>query len=232
MNKIKLIYDVVKAMKEKEVCQGLIKVEGQKDQSRVFNFTNEFEKNILNGQLKLKINTDLDYAGKKVKHESSTELQMSNCANHSWHGFGRHLHHRHAFLHHEGEQKQGCLKDKLAALLFILDTLNKTKVEEQEDKSLLVSLNIEEIPADLQEVLRKRMELKHPHEGDPGPNTKTRRCLMNEFCAMENPAITLNIWVSAKNEIQKAVLAVAGQQKDEAGQSHELSLRAELSLEA
>ncbi|MBA1334954.1 MAG: hypothetical protein HPY66_0575 [Firmicutes bacterium] len=213
MGKTKLIYDVVKTMKEKEVFKGTINVEGKKGQTRVFDFSNEFEKNTLNGQVKSKIYTELDYEGRK-------------------NSFGRHMHHRHAFLHDESCRRQGSIKDKLAILAFMLDTLNNMKIDEQEDKGFLVSININEIPDDLKEAIRKRMEHRNMHRCDEtGQDSDKHICFMKEFFTAEKTNVALNIWVSEKNEVQRVVLAVEGKQEGGPGEGHEVSLKAELCLE-
>ena len=50
MNKIKVLYDVVKTMKEKEVFKGNVKFEAAKGAVKVLSFSNEFETNIKSGE--------------------------------------------------------------------------------------------------------------------------------------------------------------------------------------
>lgn len=69
MNKIKLLYDVFKTVKSKEVFTGVFKAEIEKDQMKVFAIQNEFEKNLSTGQIKSKVNAEADYVGRTVGDE-------------------------------------------------------------------------------------------------------------------------------------------------------------------
>ncbi|TCL76403.1 hypothetical protein EDC14_1002162 [Hydrogenispora ethanolica] len=76
MNKVQLMYDVVKALREKQVLQGAFQVEGRKDGAAVFHLATEFEKNTATGECRSKIRTEYDYEGRRLKHESETELNL------------------------------------------------------------------------------------------------------------------------------------------------------------
>lgn len=65
MNKIKVLYDVFKTMKEKEVFKGKLKFEATKGEVKVLSFSNEFETNTKNGETKAAINVDFDAEGKR-----------------------------------------------------------------------------------------------------------------------------------------------------------------------
>lgn len=118
MNKIKLMYDVVKTMKEKELINGNLTVEGTKDQVQFVRFANEFQRNLLTGDVKAKISTQLDVEGKKVKHESSTEFTLNHNRQGMFHHFGMHMHEHHR-LHHSGQGHS--FKDKLTVLAFVFE---------------------------------------------------------------------------------------------------------------
>ena len=55
MSKLKIMVDVINTMKEKEVISGTFKAVGIKDQVEIGHFINEFEKNLTNGETKVKI---------------------------------------------------------------------------------------------------------------------------------------------------------------------------------
>jgi len=219
MNKIKLLYDVVKTMKEKEVFNGTLRLEGKKNLIKVFSFVNEFEKNTLNGQTKAKISTELDFEGKKVKHESSTEFNKGNCHDHMFHGLKRLIHDH----HNHNDRKCGGIKEKLSKLAFVLDTMNNMKIDEQADKTLVLSLNISELPENMKKIMHERINNKmmSNHHG--------HHC-MKEIFTMENSNIELNIWINKNNEVEKIVVTVNGKQKDELADLQEINLRGELSF--
>jgi hypothetical protein len=223
------MYDVITTMKDKEVIKGILKVEGLKDQTKIMTLANEFEKNLLTGETKVKLSTELDYDGKKVKHESQTEFTMQGCHGSRHHGFMKHLHHHHHHHdHHCGEHQDDLkgrgLKGKLTKLAFVLSILNQIKAEEKEDKSVILSLDIKEIPDEIKEVCRDRISQRpmseaHQHHG-----------FMKEFLTLQDPTIKCNLWISKNREIEKISVTVGGKQINELNENHDLNLKAELSL--
>lgn len=233
MSKLKLMYDVINTMKDKEAISGALKVEGMKDQTKIANFTNEFEKNLVTGETKVKLSTELDYDGKKMKHESQTEFTMQGCHRHGHHGFMNHMHHMHRMNHgHQGShcgehfdvRECGGIKAKLAKLAFVLNIFNQIKLEEEEDKSVFLSLSLNEFPDEMKKAFQERMSLRtmpehHQHHG-----------FMKEFLTLKEAAVELNVLVGKNREIEKVTLTVDGKQLNELNESHDLNLKAELCL--
>lgn len=230
MSKLKLMYDVINTMKDKEAISGALKVEGIKDQTKIANFTNEFEKNLATGETKVKLSTELDYDGKKVKHESQTEFTMQGCHRRGHHGFMNHMHHMNH--HHQGNhcgeqfdaQECGGIKAKLTKLAFVLNILNQIKLEEKEDKSVLLSLSLNEFPDEMKKAFRERMSQRtmsehHQHHG-----------FMKEFFTLQEAKVELNVWISKNREVEKITLTVDGKQLNELNENHDLNLKAELCL--
>lgn len=227
MNKIKVLYDVVKTMKDKDFFNGTLSVEGRKDQVKIFGFNNEFEKNITDGQVKAKINLELDHEGKKVKHESSTEFNMHNLHGHCHHGFMNHMrfHHCHGHQHNHMEGMKRCgIKEKLTKFTLLLNILNSIKIEEQKDKSLLLALSFDEIHEDIKKIIHEKLQHKKMHQNDDV------HCAVKEFSCMENPNASLNILINKNNEVEKIALKIDGKQKDELNEIHQMNLNAELCL--
>jgi hypothetical protein len=212
MNKIKLLYDVVTTLKDKETLTGVIKAAICKEQVTLFSLQNEFAKNLLTGQTKAKISTGLDYEGKKVQHESTTEFTMPGHCHHRHHEFFKHIH------HHAGQC--GGIKGKLSKLAFALSILNSLQVEEQEQGTIVVSLNMNEVPEDMKEMLREKMSHARAHHEHHG--------FMKEFCTMEACDFTFTMLVNKKHEIEKIAVTLAGTQRDEQHQPHDLTAIAEL----
>ena len=67
MNKLKIMYDVVRKMKDKKSIKGTFKAEGLKDQAEIFSIDNAFERNNHEGQTKGKTRLEVDCEGKKMK---------------------------------------------------------------------------------------------------------------------------------------------------------------------
>ncbi|MDR3599529.1 MAG: hypothetical protein P4L49_03460 [Desulfosporosinus sp.] len=226
MSKIKLMYDVINTMKEKEVISGIFKAEAKKDQLTIARFTNEFENNLSTGETKIKLNTELDYDGKKVKHESQTEFTMQGHHRHMHHGFMRHMQHHHSNQCDElhDDQKCGGIKGKLTKLAFVLNIFNQMKVEEKEDKSIIISLTLNEIPDEMKKAFQERMSQRimsehHQHQG-----------FMKEFLTLQEPKLELNLWISKNKEVEKILVVVGGKQINDLNDSHDLNLNAELRL--
>jgi len=223
------MYDVINTMKEKEVIRGTLKAVGLKDQVEIGHFINEFEKNLTNGETKVKISTEFDCDGKKLKHDSQSEFTMQGCcSSHKHHGFLKHMHHHHAHSN-SGDQNQDhpkcCgIKGKFTKLAFLLNILNQIKVDENEDKSVILSLNLTEIPEELKKVFNERMSQhtkpeNHPHHG-----------FMKECCTLKDPKIGVNIWINKAREVEKIVVTVDGNHSEGLNENHVVSLQAELLL--
>jgi hypothetical protein len=218
MNKIKVLYDVVKAMKNKEAFNGTLTVQIHKDETQLFSLSNEFETNLLTGQTKAKINTGLDYDGKTAKHESNTEFTLPRSGECQHHEFIKHLHPSHD-VGREG------LKGKLSRLTFALSILTALQTEEQEDKTIIISLSATDLPEDTKALLREKMSRA-------GACQHHRHGFLKEFCAPDNPDFAVNLFVNKISEVEKVVVTFVGTQKDGQNAPHDLTVRAELSLSA
>jgi phosphoribosylformylglycinamidine (FGAM) synthase-like enzyme len=213
MNKIKLLYDVVKTLRGKDILRGVATGQIQKDQVRVFYVKNEFEKDLLTSKTKANITTEVDYEGKQVKHQSITEF--TNCC----HG-GQH----HKLFKHMHSGGCGGLKQKLTKLAFVLHLLNSLKAEEQSDKSTLVTLEITELPEEIKALLQEKMSSADCCHGHGS------QCFMKEFCSIEKGNFSLAMSVNKDNEIEKLVITFEGTQHNEQNEQHSLSINAELQL--
>lgn len=220
MNKIKLLYDVVKTMRDKETLAGKLTVEGQKDHNRVFALTNEFTKNNSTGQIKADINVEAEREGHAFKHRSQTEFV---------HGYG-HRHERHGermrrWHHGHEEQHGGMWKHKWNRLAFAMHVLNELNVKEQEDGGAELTLELNECPPELRRHLQEKWDSRHkghastPHAAFPA-----------EWLMAENPLLKLNVRLNANREIERVRLSVEGTAPDEEKKQHELFLCAELEL--
>ncbi|WP_170932692.1 hypothetical protein [Desulfosporosinus sp. FKB] len=229
MSGFKLLYDVINTMKDKEVINGTLKVVGTKDQTKIVDFKNEFEKNLSSGETKVKINSELDYNGKKFKHESQTEFTIPECHGHMRHGFMKHHHHH--FYHQGGcgiEDQEGLrsigIRGKLTRLAYILNVINQIKVEENEDQSFKLSLSLKELPEEMKKVFQERIS-QHRHS-----EHHQHHALMNEFFALQDSDFQFNLWINNAKEIERTLLTVKGKQIQETDELHNLQLTAELLL--
>lgn len=219
MNKLKFFYDVVKTLRSKEVIDGVATVEVKKDQGKIFYVKNQFQKNLTTKQTTANITSEVDYDGKRVKHQSTTEFTNHCFGDGMNHKLFKHMHH----MHHADGQCGG-FKTKLTKLAFVLGLLDNIKVDQQEDKTILMTLELTELPEDIKILLQEKMshaESFHDQE---------RCCFMKEFCCLEKGAFSLAMSVSKDYEIEKIVIAFDGVQQNEQQEQHALSIVAELEL--
>jgi hypothetical protein len=193
MNKIKVLYDVVKTMKKKEMVNGIINLEVVKGETKVVSFINEFSRNAVNGDVKAKISNEINIDGKKVKNEINSEFNMKDCPHHKFH-HGMHMQHGHKF----------------SKALFILNALNNLKVEEKDDKSIL-SLDLNEVLKEGKEI---RAEFEKKTEGSEDKNIfepHKHHEFMKQFLCSEYKDAVLNITVNKNNEVEKIEISANGE---------------------
>ena len=106
---------------------------------------------LIRGQGKSKIVTVLDYEGKKVRHESSTEFNLQDCYGGKHHDFIKGMH---KYQYHHGEAKCCGFKGKLSKLAFLLNVLNDMEVQELDDKGVMLTIHIDEIPEELKNAIK------------------------------------------------------------------------------
>jgi len=209
MNKIKVLYDVAKVMRAKDSLSGTINIAAAKDTAEAFRFVNEFSKDMVSGKTIAKISTVVDHDGKQIKHESTTEFKQN-----SDHGDGHHWCTRHPGFHHHHSGRHGIgLKGKLDRLIHVLGALNDMKIVEQDDKSLLLSLDLTGIPEDMREAFREIMLHKHH-----GPE-----CL-NGTHAIEKASLECKI--SKNYEVEIITASVQGKLVEDNEQNHDVVLNA------
>lgn len=229
MNKIKLMYDVAKTMREKEVFTGSLAINGKRDQIDCFSFTNEFEKNTSTGQVKLKIKINMNCDGKQMKHESSSEFNIQNLR-------ARMRHHHHHMGHNfdfqsccsdDPERCDSGFKTRMSGLMFILRVIDDMKVEELENNELALSIKLDELP----EGLANRMHSRFQHRMSPGNlQGHPRHPVMKALCCLEKPQIMVNIKLNQDKAIEAINITADGKRKDESDNLHDVNIKADLML--
>ena len=256
MNKLKLMYDVVKTMKEKENLKGTFQAEGTKDRMKVFGCANEFARNTATGETRIKLNTEFDWQGQKMKHESSTEFNSKGFRGGMRPGMIRHMHGHpgafagqvfpehgpfHAHFHHG--MHCGGFKEGLSRIGLLLQVLNNIKLEEKEDQTVVLSLNGADFPEEFRQALQERMKARQEmcqqarRNFDPGMAAEAPagkipglHGFLKELHDVENPEFAINMTVNKNFEIEKAVLQCSGKRKDESGRENDLAVKAEVNF--
>ncbi|WP_040292832.1 hypothetical protein [Acetonema longum] len=220
MNRIKVLYDAVMAMRKKETFNGTLTVQVNKDDVRLFSLRNEFVKNLLTGQTKAKITTDLNYDGTTFNHESNTEFTRQpsgECRQHHFHNLHPHFQHFHEAGRHGGWQ------GRLARLAFGFSILSALQIEEQEGKPVIM-LSAADLSEDARDLFREhliRFGACRQHQ---------RHGLFREICQADEPDFAARIFLNANHEIEKAVIIFAGTRQDEQNTAHDVTAKVELSL--
>ena len=216
MNKLKLMYDVVKTLRDQDTIDGVATVEVQKDQGKIFYVKNQFQKNLVTMQTTTTITSEVDYEGKKVKHQSTTEFTNQCPGNGMRYKFFKHM-------HHSGD-KCGGIKAKLTKLTFVLGLLNSVKVEEQEDKANLITLEITSLPEEIKMHIQEKMS--HIESG----HNQDRCCFCKESCCIEKGKFSFAMSVNKDYGIEKIVITFDGIQHNEENEQHTLEIVGELQL--
>jgi hypothetical protein len=154
MNKIKLLYDVTRAMKNLEKIEGVLQVKVHKNDEEVFSLRNAFEKNEA-GKTRTTVSSVLNLDGGQVTRESTTEFDLS----------GR-CHHGHGVLHrmfHEHHGKDRCcgVRGMFGKLSLAFGILSSLEVEEKGDGEAVVSLHLSEAPGELRAALLEKLQHKY-----------------------------------------------------------------------
>lgn len=216
MNKIKLLYDVMKTIKTKEVVTGVLQAQIEKDQVAIFSIQNEFEKNLSTGQTKAKITASVDYAGRSDRHEQhagETDGRSFRARRQESHG---HMHHWHAHI------REG-LRERFTRYLFALSLLNHLQVEEQEDKMTALFLHARDLPEDMKQMLYQKINrvLAHHHHGHD---------LVKE-CSAERLDVLIRMVIDENDEIKKILITTAEATTEAQAGQPEFKAQAELSLQ-
>lgn len=222
MNKLKVIYDVVRKMKDKDSIKGVLMAEGTKDQIKIFEVNNTFEKDIKTGQCKGKTNIEADCNGKKVKIENNIEMQGMEEGNHCC--FMKHMHSFHNKCHHEHRG----LHDGFKKLTAIFGILGSVKLDEKEDKTVELSLNSADIPEEVKNAIHEK--IKEAREQHKHMEEDQHHLCMKQFHDMDDKNFAISILINKDREIEKVMANIKGTKKDEQDGSHDMSLKAELSL--
>jgi hypothetical protein len=218
MNKLKLLYDVTRAMRNLDKIEGVLQLKVRKDQEEVFSLRNKFEKNAT-GKTKTTVFTELNLDGGHVTRESVTEFDLGGHCHHGS-GFLRRMFHRH-HSGHGGHGEHGCcgVKGFFSKLSFAFGILSSLKVEEQENEAAVVSLNLSEIPEELKTMLQEKMQQS---------NCLSHHGALRECQRMESLQGVLVMTVNNDRVIETITVNLDAAALDRDSQTHALAASAEV----
>lgn len=206
MNKIKLLYDVFKTMKDKELFNGTISVDAAKGEAKVLSFSNKFNINVATGETKAEISSEFDLEGKKAKHQSNTEFNIKDCKHHKFH---QHMHMKHQDIGNHCCEHGG-IKAKLSKITFILNILNNLKADGKDEKTVL-SLDLKEV---IKEIKEQHKDLNNEHQNSCKHHINDHHehcaCIKEFLCSDHDEAI-LNVYINKNNEVEKIEVDAKGE---------------------
>lgn len=223
MNKIKIIYDAARKMKDKDSVKGILKAQGLKNENQLFSVNNVFEKSCKDGQTKGKCTMEVDCGGKKMKMENSFDFEGNGCCGHRH--FMKHMHSCHQNGMHAGGFKGG-----LGRITAVLGLLSSIQLSELEDGSAVLTLESANLPEEMKACMQEKMKNGCEHHKHMSMNPQHQE-FMKEFHGMENADLVLKVFINKGREIEKITLNASGQKKDDNGLNQEMKLTADLSLE-
>jgi hypothetical protein len=213
MNKIKLLYDVTRAMKNLEKIEGVLQVKVHKDDEEVFSLRNAFEKNEA-GKTRTTVSSVLNLDGGQVTRESTTEFDLSGRCHHGPGMLRRMLH------GHHGEDRCCGVRGMLSKLSLAFGILSSLEVEEKGDGAAVVSLHLSEAPGELRAALLEKLQHKH--------DCLAQHDFLKERHQVETLNGTLVMTVNKDRAIETITVNLGSMARDENRGPHTLAASAEV----
>lgn len=213
MKKIRLLYDVVKTMKNMEKIDGVLTVGVQKDQEAVFSLQNKFEKDQA-GKVKANVTSKMNMSGEDLTRESTTEFTMTGDCHHGPCMMSKFFH------RHHGTNGRHGIKGVFHRISVALGILSSLKVEDQPNRAAVISLNVSDVPDEIKTMLLEKMQQKHAGHQDCG-------CMQGcKNVEMVNGLVVVS--VNQNHTIDKLTVNIDGRAEDAESKPHTMAATAEL----
>jgi len=211
MKKIKMLYEVARTMKNMAKIDGVITADVRKDQEAVFSLRNKFEKDEA-GKVTAHVSSKTNLNGEDLSRESTTEFTLTSdhCPCMMWKSF--HGHH--------GTTGFRGIKGVFHRISVALGLLGNLKVEDQANGTTAISLNLSDIPAEIQNLLLEKMQQKHACTPDC--------CCMQGCKNVELLNGLVIITVNEQHAIDNVTVNLDGRAQDADSKEHTMAASAEL----
>ena len=158
MNKIKFVYDLIGAIKQKENIKGSFNMTGVKGNTKVFEMNNNFEKENTTEIFKSSFNQEISLNGKKLKRNFSAESKdLSPDEKNFHHLFMAHVHNGFHVHHHSDFHFHGGLglnhENKLSKIKLLFGMLDDMEIEKNQESGYTLSLISDKISKDVKKLL-------------------------------------------------------------------------------
>lgn len=218
MNKLTVLYNLMKHMKETEVFNGSAAVEARLDDTVLGTMNSEF--GCAPGHCEKKVEIRFGEEVLKFEHQGTEKIHGKLCGPHG------HFHHQHT---------GSCCgpKGKFGKAMFMLKMLDKTELQELEDggKILSLELNAEEFPAHMKEHMKDQCCGMSEKECC-GDHEKIHRwmtscgCMDMDFSTLEPQAVSLKVTLKPDGSPLEMNAVISAGVKDKQGQAHSITLSA------
>jgi hypothetical protein len=213
MNKIKLLYDVTRAMRNQEKIAGVLQAQVRKDGEEIASLRNTFETGEA-GKTRITVSSEPHLDNGHVTRESTTEFDFPG---HDRPGSGMlHL----LFQRHRGSH--GCcgIRGLFGKLSLAFGILSSLKVEEKGDGAAVISLDLDELPDELSKMLLDKMQYKDDCLAQHG--------LLKEHLKAESLNGTLLVAVNKDRIIETITVTATSAARDENNARHIMTADAEV----
>jgi hypothetical protein len=220
MNKLKLLYEVTRTMKNLEKIEGVLQMKVRRDQDEVFSLHNQFEKNQA-GKSKTTVSTVLNLGGAQVTRESTTEFDLSGRCSHG-HGMLHRMFHAHHDAHHGGRAEGRCcgIKGAFSRLSLAFGILSSIEVEEKDNGAAQITLDLNDAPEELKAALQEKLQHKHDCLSQHG--------FLREGHQVESLTGALVVRVNKERAIENISVELGGTERDEDQTTHSMAALAEV----
>lgn len=210
MNKIKLLYDVTRTMKNLEKIDGLLQLKVSKDQKELFQLRNKFEKN--EGGMTVSSVLNLDRG--QVTRESTTEFDFAGRCQHGP-GMLRRM------FHGRRDEERCCgIKAMFGKLSLAFGILNSLEVEEKEEGKASLSLDLAQAPEELRRALQEKLQYKN--------DCLSRHGFLRECHQVQSLTGVLAVTINKDRVIETMTVDLNSTGLDENKEAHTMAAAAEV----
>lgn len=179
MNKIKFFYDLINAAKDKDSIKGSFSVKGIKDNFELFHVNNNFKK----------VNSKDKNFKKNFENKQFTHM------------FSEHRHNMTDVFHLHGYDYKYNQNVKLNKMMAVFGILKDMKIDQNEDKSYIMSLDSDKVSENMKKFILKTM--------DETLNVNEHYIKLHDFLRKFEDTgelkFHIKVFVSSKYEIQKVI---------------------------
>lgn len=211
MNKLEVLYKVVKNVKCEEGISAVAKIHAFNSSKELVNMSNEFSKNKQTGILKAKLSGNVDVEGFAGKIDEDIELNMKE------------LHEKHHAMHQGKCEGKGHGKNpmkKLSKAAFMLKALNEMNLVE-EDGFKVIELNLNEMKKEIKEMKENHGKCEKPKFDCKEANEEMKKIfeimalkhkIKKQIMCADYDKMTLKAYVDAEFKVKKLVIEGVGEQ--------------------